>query len=431
MSYVSLLDQLQLFNALKFLILQCTRGSRCKYKHSRTDDDTRTPLSTVSNRSTSLVFCHDFQNTLCSRLNCKFVHGSRQDEDYYKLTGELPKHITDSFSFKGSQEVPAHEGEIPLCKDFLKRECQRGKKCKFLHVSDSRTHQSRVVDDFDIPEAKRRHHEDAEPGNIFTLPSRSFDYSQRIIEGLVSKSSPGQCSLCKSIPTTPSSKSLPLLFHLKNSNQLDLCILHEENLLLRKKIDDLNKQVNDLMATNEFLLDQNAHFRIQGKFSTATSVATVTLPTVTLASSVTVPVTTSVTALGHLGSLSSVQTVQALATLPLVTTQSRSALTASLPFATSVPLTQPTPLATMSIAPVTINQTTALTAQNPTLSAATATVTLTPTINATAIQLPSSALAFSGANGGSLVSYPIMTQSIIAPSELRSTLTHCDTDLYR
>ena len=145
------------------------------------------------------------------------------------------------------------------------------------------------------------------------------------------------------------------------------------------------------------------------------------------------------TALGHgpLGSLSSVQTVQALATLPLVTTQSRSTLT-SIPFATSVPLTQPThhstPLATMSIAPVTINQTTALATQNPTLSAATATVTLTPTINAAALQLQgphlsNSALTFSGANGGSLVSYPIMTHSIIAPSGLQST--HCDTDLYR
>lgn len=376
-----------------------------------------------------MVFCHDFQNTICTRINCKFVHRSRQDEDYYKLTGELPKVIPE-FTSKGSRAAMDNisEGEVPLCKDFLKRECQRGKKCKFLHVSESRVQQS-GSEEYDIPDAKRRHHEDDQ-----------LEYGSRIGERIIASPSSVQCSHCKPMLNFHP-KSHSMCVHMNGSNPLELCVLHEENLLLRKKVQELKKQVGDLLATNEFLLEQNAHFRIQGKFSTSTSVATVSLPTVTLASSVTVPVTTSVTALGpHLGSLSSVQTVQALATLPLVTTQSRSTLTASIPFATSVPLTQPSPLATtiattLGIAPVTINQTTALATQNPSLSAATATVTLTPTINAAALQLQgphlsNSALAFSASNGGSLVSYPIMTQSILAPSGLRST--HCGVaDLYR
>lgn len=309
-------------------------------------------------------------------------------------------------------------------------------------MSESRITQSRT-EEYDIPDAKRRHQEDSEVGTIHSFTGRQFEYGLRVGEGMLihSPTSSVQCSHCKPVVSS-NPKPHSLCVHVNGSNQLELCVLHEENLLLRKKVEDLKKQVGDLMATNEFLLEQNAHFRMQGKYSTATSVATVTLPAVTLSSSVTVPVTTSVT-VGPLGSLSSmvhpsghpsVQTVQALATLPLVTTQSRSTLT-SIPFATSVPLTQPTPLATMSIAPVTINQTTALATQNPTLSAATATVTLTPTINAAALQLQgphlsNSALTFSaGANGGSLVSYPIMTHSIIAPSGLQST--HCDTDLYR
>lgn len=376
-----------------------------------------------------MVFCHDFQNTICTRINCKFVHRSRQDEDYYKVTGELPKLIPE-ITPKGSHAATDNfcEGDVPLCKDFLKRECQRGKRCKFLHLSESRVQQSRM-EEYDIPDAKRRHHEDFD----------QIEYGLRFGERVIASPSPVQCSHCKSmININPKSHSICV--HMNGSNQLDLCVLREENLLLRKKVEDLKKQVGDLLATNDFLLEQNAHFRIQGKFSTSTSVATVSLPTVTLASSVTVPVTTSVTALGPLGSLSSVQTVQALATLPLVTTQSRSTLTASIPFATSVPLTQPSPLATtiattLGIAPVTINQTAALASQNPTLSAATATVTLTPTINAAALQLQgpqfsNSALAFSASNGGSLVSYPIMTQSILAPSGLRST--NCGVaDLYR
>lgn len=376
----------------------------------------------MQTRSGGLVFCHDFQNTICSRINCKFVHGSRQDEDYYKLTGELPKNIPEFFTVKVTPESVG-EGEVPLCKDFLKRECQRGKKCKFLHIAETRVQQNRT-EDYDIPEAKRRHQENLDAGTFQTITSRQVEYGLRG-ERLSTSSSTTQCSYCKQ--NSFNTKIHSYCTHTNGSNPLELGVLYEENLLLRKKVEELKKQVSDLMATNEFLLEQNAHFRIQGKFSTATSVATVTLPAVTLASSVTVPVTTSVT-VGPLGSLSSVQTVPALATLPLVTTQSRTNLTASLPFATSVPLTQSTPLATMSIAPVTINQTTALAAQNPTLSAATATVTLTPTIDAAALQLQgphlsNSALTFSGANGGPLVSYPIMTQSIIAPSGLRSTIT--------
>lgn len=401
-----------------FLRNVCTRGNRCKYKHPRCEEE---PKDIIQLRPGGMVFCHDFQNTVCTRLSCKFVHRSRQDEDYYKLTGELPKPNPELIISNGSQES-IFEREVPLCKDFLKRECQRGKKCKFLHVSESRGYQNKT-EEYDIPDAKRRHNEDLD----------KLEYGFRIGERMVANPSTVLCSHCK--PISFHAKSHSFCMHTSGSNPLELCVLHEENLLLRKKVEDLKKQVGDLLATNEFLLEQNAHFRIQGKFSTSTSIATVTLPTVTLPSSVTVPVTTSVTALGPLGSLSSVQTAQAL-----VTTQSRPTLTASIPFATSVPLNQPSQLATtiattLGIAPVTINQTTALATQNPALSAATATVTLTPTINAAALQLQGphlsdSALTFSASNGGSLVSYPIMTQSILAPSELRST--HCGvTDLFR
>jgi len=41
--------------------------------------------------------------------------------------------------------------------------------------------------------------------------------------------------------------------------------LEEENAALRRRIDELKKQVADLMATNEFLLEQNAQLRTIGK----------------------------------------------------------------------------------------------------------------------------------------------------------------------
>ena len=41
--------------------------------------------------------------------------------------------------------------------------------------------------------------------------------------------------------------------------------IQDENHQLRSKIAELEKRVSDLTATNEFLLDQNAHLRMGGK----------------------------------------------------------------------------------------------------------------------------------------------------------------------
>ena len=164
----------------------------------------------------------------------------------------------------------------------------------------------------------------------------------------------------------------------QSGRQLDVLTICEENIILRRQVDELKKQVgfniqyvimqsiqlyftfqqvSDLMATNELLLDQNARLRIHGKGAASCPTNNVTSVTVTLPS-VTLPVTSHAFH-GHHGLPTAVQTVQALATLPLVTAQSGgiSTLAASIPFATSVSLsTQPTvPLATVSIAPVTLN----------------------------------------------------------------------------
>jgi len=337
---------------------------------------------------------------------CKFIHGTRQDEEHYKVTGELPKPIHPPASNKGNFPDSTNETDIPLCKDYLKGECLRGKKCKFRHFEHARSdmkNRHERPDNHDTPEAKRRHF------GVTDYCSHHSSHQFECGSTLRENSTVNQChynQLANSSP--PSHLSL-----LKGSKQVELSILHEENLLLRRKIEDLKKQVSDLMATNEFLLDQNAHMRIQGKLPTVSTVATVTIPTVTIANSVTVPVTSSVTALGSL--CPPVQTVQAMTTtVPLMTSQSTSNLNASIPY--------PPSLATVSIAPVAINQTGTMPAQAPTLS--TATVTLTPTLSGTALQLtPNTALSLSGADGSSLVSYPIMTQSLsMAPATLQTSL---------
>lgn len=54
-------------------------------------------------------------------------------------------------------------------------------------------------------------------------------------------------------------------------------LLEEENSLLHKEIAQLKRQVSDLTATNEFLLDQNATLRVTSKRNQSVNVPAVTI----------------------------------------------------------------------------------------------------------------------------------------------------------
>lgn len=69
-------------------------------------------------------------------------------------------------------------------------------------------------------------------------------------------------------------------------------MLEEENNLLHKQVAELKKQVSDLTATNEFLLDQNAQLRVSSKRN-AGNVTSVTVPAVTITNTTVPPNNTS------------------------------------------------------------------------------------------------------------------------------------------
>lgn len=161
-----------------YLRNMCTRGSRCKYKHP----ESRKAVPQLRQMSSSgLVFCHDFQNTICSRVNCRFFHGSRQVEEHYRATGDIPGRLPE--------RAKQSEG-IEVCKEHLSTgECHWGRNCKYLHVGDLAVRGS--------PDPKRR-----------MIRQHSTD---RL---------PGQ--------------------------QLDMLSLCEENILLRRQVEELKKQVKFL-----------------------------------------------------------------------------------------------------------------------------------------------------------------------------------------
>ncbi|GAB6026768.1 hypothetical protein CHUAL_013267 [Chamberlinius hualienensis] len=198
-----------------FLRNVCRRGKRCKYRHPEPSE------SKEMGRKTELVFCHDFQNKECRRINCKFIHCTRSEEEYYHMTGDMPQHLQESLG----GGVGTDSSDIPICKDYQKGDCRRGGRCKFRHISPS--------------EYEMEMGRDVSGGASQQLSSHGG-------AGGGGGGSSGRQPSLVAPPPLPS----------------DYYILEEENAFLRRRVEELKKQVSDLTAANEFLLDQNAQLRL-------------------------------------------------------------------------------------------------------------------------------------------------------------------------
>ncbi|KAF5928389.1 hypothetical protein HPG69_014994 [Diceros bicornis minor] len=248
-----------------FLRNVCKRGKRCRYRHP--------DMSEVSNLGVSkneFIFCHDFQNKECSRPNCRFIHGSKEDEDGYKKTGELPPRLRQKVAAGlglSPADLPNGKEEVPICRDFLKGDCQRGAKCKFRHLQrdfefDARGGGGTGGGGSTGPVPPGRRHD---LYDIYDLPDRGFEDHEP-----GPKRRRGGC--CP--PDGPHFESYE--YSLAPPRGVECRLLEEENAMLRKRVEELKKQVSNLLATNEVLLEQNAQFRNQAKVMTLSSTAPAT-----------------------------------------------------------------------------------------------------------------------------------------------------------
>lgn len=112
---------------LDFLRNQCIRGASCQFKHVQKVEahSERVCLS----RS---IFCHDYQEGGCVRPNCKMIHTSAQDEQYFLDSGMLTPHLKVGSSGGG---VAGDIGKLAsnVCREYVKNQCTRGSQCRFYH----------------------------------------------------------------------------------------------------------------------------------------------------------------------------------------------------------------------------------------------------------------------------------------------------------
>lgn len=218
-----------------FLRNVCRRGASCKYNHPDKSNNQNT------SQSQQYLFCHDFQNGECKRSTCKFIHCSKPEQDYFKETGKLPPALED-LVVKGLAGTGGEglEGDIPVCRDYLKGDCSRGSRCKFRHLSRG---------DMEYEERGRRTQPQRDryepPRERLRDPYPEYGYDRMRRRSLYDDYDPYP-------DRAPSRARQPL----------DVRELEDENVMLRRKLEDFRKQISDLTATNEVLLEQNARFRV-------------------------------------------------------------------------------------------------------------------------------------------------------------------------
>lgn len=209
-----------------FLRNVCKRGKSCRFKHP--DGEKAEVLG-----KKELVFCHDFQNKECKRPNCKFLHCTKQEEEMFRSTGRLPDTVLENMNNRG----PINNPQIPICKDYLKGECRRAGRCKFRHMS---IYEFQLEDNQNNIRMRRDCYDSNNSYDSFS--SYEPPVKRRAYEACFSDNS-------------FTGERRPMMSQ-------HYCMLAEEKAMLLHKIEELKKQVADLTATNEFLLDQNAQLRV-------------------------------------------------------------------------------------------------------------------------------------------------------------------------
>ncbi|XP_043939607.1 zinc finger CCCH domain-containing protein 10-like isoform X2 [Protopterus annectens] len=238
-----------------FLRNVCRRGKRCRFRHPDTSE-----VSDMGVKKNELFFCHDFQNKECTRPNCKFIHATKEEEEYCRQTGGLPPTLRSvAATGLGRSTADLGKGEVPLCRDYLKEDCQRGAKCKFRHLKRDYEYEPRAIDRLPRDQA------------LSTINSVRRYERYMVNDSHYDEDRFDEHDLVLKRRRIEDARYDTYDYSISTTRTVDYCILEQENIMLRRRVEELKKQVSNLLATNDFLLEQNAQFRTQAKIFSLTS----------------------------------------------------------------------------------------------------------------------------------------------------------------
>nr|KAG5705175.1 hypothetical protein BaRGS_030892 [Batillaria attramentaria] len=310
-----------------FLRNVCRRGKRCKYRHPSGEDGGggsetggggggggNSDMGTTTKPEPT--FCHDFQNTGCHRPTCKFLHCTREEEEHFHQTGQLPQRLQQAPQPSGGGggmgggggggSGGVNNSDIPVCRDYMKGECKRGAKCKYRHVSNhhhnhnhNHHNHNHNHNDYDCdgihrsdlhagPGRPDMRHADIRPhpNELRTNPSHNHSHNHNHNHSY-NNFEDGYDKFERFEYGPPGQGHGPCPDGAVKRRRLDIDsygnydsrygpgpgptvrpvsyqyqVLEEENTALRRRVEELKKQVADLTATNEVLLEQNARLRV-------------------------------------------------------------------------------------------------------------------------------------------------------------------------
>ena len=108
----------------------CNKADSCQLKHVEVVEVNDRP------EIIKAVFCHDFINKRCPRSFCKYIHASREEEQFFSEKGYF-------------QEVLCQRNQNKLfysdiCIENLRNQCIRGETCHFRHTTYVEEREERI-----------------------------------------------------------------------------------------------------------------------------------------------------------------------------------------------------------------------------------------------------------------------------------------------
>ena len=252
------------------------RGNKCKYRHADTIDP-----NVRDNATGKVIFCRNYQRGKCNLPNCKYLHYSRADEEFYFQTGALPNTMENfnpfaQHPFPGQIPVSSTEQTpalAPLAKPYATSSLPVGTAIQtpLTEISSIPISNEQPLPDYykhssPKPDSPFSPNSECVDSKVKNPPQKSFSHStQSITDYLGGKSDGTTRSRRWSIDNTDPSDDVTHKLSPLSLTPRDEAFKNADFDLLNIKLHQLEEKVKSLEFYNDILREQNSQLKQQVK----------------------------------------------------------------------------------------------------------------------------------------------------------------------